>query len=77
MDFLVADGVLAVEAKATANVHRDHLAGLRGLVRDHPRSRQRIVVCLEPKPRRTEDGIDILPARVFAERLWADRLLPA
>jgi len=77
VDFLVADGALAVEAKATANVHRDHLAGLRELARDHPRTRRRVVVCLEPRPRRTEDGIDILPARVFAERLWADRLLPA
>lgn len=76
VDFVVADGSLAVEAKATGNVHRDHLAGLRELARDHPRTRRRVVVCLEPRPRRTEDGIDILPARLFAERLWADRLLP-
>jgi hypothetical protein len=30
---------------------------------------QRVVVCLEPKARRTEDGILILPAREFCARL--------
>jgi hypothetical protein len=32
-------------------------------------------VSLDPRVRRTEGGIEILPARVFAERLWADDLL--
>jgi hypothetical protein len=27
-------------------------------------------VCLEPRARRTSDGIEILPARTFARRLW-------
>ena len=74
VDFVIDDVDLAIEAKATATVHRDHLVGLRELARDHPRVGRRIVVCLEPRPRRTEDGIDILPAQVFAERLWADAL---
>ena len=75
MDFVVNDVEYAIEAKATANVHRAHLVGLRELARDHPRVKRRIVVCREPKPRRTEDGIDVLPAKTFAERLWADRLV--
>ena len=37
--------------------------------------RRAIVVSLEPTPRRTSDGIDILPARTFCERLWGDDLL--
>ncbi len=34
-----------------------------------------MIVCLEPRPRRTEDGIDILPAHTFAHRLWEGSLL--
>ena len=41
---------------------------------DHPGVGRRIVVCLEPRPRRTEDGIDILPAEVFVHRLWEGEL---
>jgi predicted AAA+ superfamily ATPase len=71
VDFVVNDMQVAIEAKATAKVTSDHLTGLRELVQDHPRLRQRVVVCLEPRSRRTEDGIVILPAREFCERLNA------
>jgi len=33
-------------------------------------ARRRIVVALEPKPRKTADGIEILPWRIFLEELW-------
>ncbi|MBI2162267.1 MAG: ATP-binding protein [Candidatus Rokubacteria bacterium] len=74
VDFIVNDMQLAIEAKATAKVTADHLKGLRSLVQDHPRIKQRVVVCLEPKGRRTEDGILILPAGDFIERLGAGDL---
>ena len=69
VDFVIGDMRLAIEAKATANVTRKHLKGLRTLAEEHPGVR-RIVVCLEPRPRRTDDGIDIVPATDFAHRLW-------
>jgi hypothetical protein len=37
---------------------------------------RRIIVCREPKAAHV-DGIDILPAREFVERLWNDELLDA
>ena len=74
VDFIVNDMQLAIEAKATAKVTADHLKGLRSLVQDHPRIKQRVVVCLEPKSRRTEDGILILPPGDFAKRLGAGDL---
>jgi len=67
----VNDLEVAVEAKGTEKVTADHLRGLRELVRDHPRTGRRIVVCLEPRPRRTEDGIDVLPAAEFCRQLAA------
>jgi len=74
VDFLIGDGRLAVEAKAARVVTRSHLRGLRTLAREHPDVGRRVVVCLEPRPRRTEDGIDILPATAFARLLWEDGL---
>ena len=70
VDFILGDMDIAVEAKSSARVTRNHLKGLRTLADEHPDVRRRIVVCLEPRARRTEDGIDILPATMFARRLW-------
>ena len=70
VDFVLGDMQVAVEAKASARITRDHLPGLRTLVQEHPGVRQRIVVCLEPRARRTDDGIDVLPATEFIRRLW-------
>lgn len=75
VDFSVGSMDAAIEAKASPKVTMDHLKGLRSLVQDHPKVKRRIVVSLEPKARKTEDGIEILPAREFARRLWADALV--
>lgn len=68
VDFIVGPMAVAVEAKATARVTSDHLKGLRHLHADHPRTR-RLLVCLEPRRRRTDDGIEILPVTAFVEAL--------
>lgn len=68
VDFIVGHMALAIEAKATARITSDHLNGLRQLREDHPAVR-RVVVCLEPKRRRTPDGIEILPVQAFIEDL--------
>ena len=74
VDFIVGDMEVAIEAKSSPNITSDHLKGLRSLVADHPRVRRRIVVCREPRPRRTQDGIEILPAGAFVRRLWGGEL---
>ncbi len=74
VDFIVNDLEVAIEAKGTANVTADHLRGLRELRRDQPRIGRRIVVSLEPRARRTDDGIDVLPAAAFCQRLSAGDL---
>lgn len=75
VDFVVDDVRVAIEAKATAKVTSDHLKGLRALREDHPRAGRRIVVCLEPKRRRTEDGIEILDISSFLKELDAGKLV--
>jgi predicted AAA+ superfamily ATPase len=74
VDFIVNDMTIAIEAKGTSNVTADHLRGLRELRRDHPRVGRRVVVCLEPRARRTEDGIDVLPAAAFCGQLAVGEL---
>ncbi|MGZ8464135.1 MAG: ATP-binding protein [Candidatus Binatia bacterium] len=69
VDFIINDMELAIEAKATAKINADHLRGLRALKVDQPRVKQQIIVCLERTSRRTEDGIWILPATEFCDRL--------
>ena len=75
VDFVLGDMRLAVEAKASARIVRGHLKGLRSLAEDHPDAGRRVVVCLEPRAKRTEDGIDILPASAFVVRLWRGDLV--
>jgi hypothetical protein len=70
---IVIDEVQKVPALLDAYV-ADYLKGLRHLAWDHPRVGRRVVVCLEPKARRTDDGIEILPAATFIRRLWAGEL---
>jgi predicted AAA+ superfamily ATPase len=74
VDLVVGQMTVAIEAKATAKVTVDHLRGLRQLAADHPRVGRRIVVSLELRGRRTDDGIEILPAREFARQLWAGEI---
>jgi predicted AAA+ superfamily ATPase len=74
VDFIIGDMEVAVEAKATNKVRSDHLKGLRQLSVDHPDVGKRIVVCLEPRARRTEDGIRVLPAARFIKELNSGEL---
>lgn len=75
VDFVIDDFRIAIEAKSSARVNDGHLRALREIRRDHTRVKRRIVVSLDTRARRTEDGIEILPARTFAERLWDNDLI--
>lgn len=75
VDFVLGDMQLAIEAKSSERVTRDHLNGLRNLVEDHRRVGRRIVVCREPRARSTDDGIEVLPAAAFVQRLWGGDLM--
>lgn len=69
VDFILGDLDAAVECKGATRVHGPDLAGLRALAEER-KVRRRIVVCAEKEPR-TIEGIEILPWRVFLDRLWA------
>ncbi len=75
VDFIVNDMELAIEAKSSPRIHSDHLRGLREIIKDHPTLKRRVVVSLEERARKTEDGIEILPYSVFMKQLWAGGII--
>jgi uncharacterized protein len=70
VDFLINHIDCAIECKATQKVYGDHLKGLRQLGIEYPEVKRRIVVSLDQKNRRTEDGIDIIYYKEFIRLLW-------
>jgi len=70
VDFILGNMAVGIEAKAASKISADHLKGLRHLREDHPRVR-RIVVCLEPKRRVTDDGIEVWPVSTFVAEVGA------
>lgn len=75
VDFILGDMDTAIEVKTTARVRADHCTGLVHLARDYPEVRQRLVVCLEDRPRRLETGILALPVAEFLSRLWGGAIV--
>ena len=75
VDFLVDNLSLAVEAKSSENISSQHLRGLRSIAVEYPEIDQRVIVCRERRARITDDGILILPAERFVERLWSGDLI--
>lgn len=71
VDFIVGKMETAIEVKASSRIQSDHLKGLREVFKDYAKLKNRIVICFEKQPRKTSDGIEILPYRTFIERLWS------
>ncbi len=74
VDFIINDMEVAIEAKASQKITDNRLKGLRQLRKDHPEIKRSIVVCCEEKPRRTADGIEVLPAKTFVQLLWNNEI---
>jgi uncharacterized protein len=74
VDFIVGGAEIAIEVKSSSRVGTHHLKGLVRFREDHPAVQRRILVCLEPKRRLTQDGIEILPVMQFLHQLWNDEI---
>ena len=68
VDFLVDDAV-AIEVKAKSRVSFRDCKGLLALAEEVP-LRRKLVVCHEPRRRRDDNGVEILPVREFLDALW-------
>lgn len=74
VDFILGGGDVAVEVKGTPLARTEHMKGLRAFREDHG-ARRAILVTLDKEPRKTEDGIEVLPWKVFLEWLWDGDLI--
>ena len=74
VDFIMGDHEVAVEVKGADQARPKHLKGLRNF-REEYKTRHSLLVSLDEKPRKTEDGIEILPWRIFLEKLWSDQII--
>ena len=68
VDLLVGDAV-AIEVKAKSRVSARDYDGLRALAEEVPLER-RLVVCHEPRRRRDDHGVEIVPVHEFRHELW-------
>ena len=73
VDFLVDDRI-AIEVKATKRVSPGDMKSLR-IIAEELNLQRRLLVCHEPYPRQTEDGIEIMPITEFCKQVWEGELL--
>lgn len=74
VDFVLGDNEVVIEVKSASLVDDRHLKGLRAFREEHV-TRRSLVVSLDSEPRRTADGIDILPWRDFLAKLWGGGIM--
>lgn len=73
-DFILNDHEIAIEVKSASSIRNRHLKGIRAFKEEFS-AKHFIVVSMEAQPRRTADGIDILPWHIFLERLWKGQIV--
>jgi len=72
VDFLVHENI-AIEVKTKESPSDNDFKGLRALAEDI-KLKRKIFLCKTPHRRKTADGIEIMPVRVFLEQLWSGDL---
>lgn len=72
VDVILGDQV-AIEVKAASMVQDKHLKGLRAL-QEEGLMRRLVCVSCDPDPRKTSDGIEIMPWQHFLTELWAGKI---
>ncbi len=69
VDFVLGDAEIAIEVKLSNHVRTSDLKGLRAFSEEHPQAKC-YVVSFDMEKRVLENGITILPWRIFSEYLW-------
>ena len=73
VDFVLSDGEVAIEVKGSSNVSPRDLRPIRAFVEEYC-PRKAIVVCNESEPR-IVDQVEIIPWRIFLQKLWGGDIL--
>ncbi len=76
VDFIIYENlkkITAIEVKSNTNPSAKDFKGLLALNEDFQLERK-IIVCNCNEPRKTKDGIEVLPISVFLTELWAGKI---
>jgi uncharacterized protein len=73
VDIVLEDRV-AIEVKSTQLASQKHLKGLRAL-KEEKLQQAYILVSLDPISRKTDDGIQIFPWKIFLKNLWDGKVI--
>lgn len=73
VDLVIGDAI-AIEIKATSLVSDKHFKGLKALQEEGIHKRY-IVVSTDPNWRKTENGIEVFPWRLFLQQLWQGEII--
>lgn len=68
VDAVLGEGEVAIEFKSCKEVQTRHLTGLKAFKEEHPQARL-IIVSLDQVPR-VLNGVGVLPATDFLQKLW-------
>ena len=77
VDFLIysdVKNIVAIEVKAGANPSKKDFKGLLAL-EEEVALKRKIVVCTADTPRKTADGVELLPIEEFLKKLWAGKII--
>ena len=70
VDFILGPGAVAIEAKGKSKITSGDIRGLVNFKKDFPEVQSLIIVCLEKRMRKTDEGIYIVPYQEFTTLLW-------
>jgi uncharacterized protein len=70
VDFILGPGTVAIEAKGKSKITSGDIRGLVNFKKDFPEAQSLIIVCLEKRMRKTDEGIYIVPYQEFITLLW-------
>ncbi len=71
---LILDSTVAIEVKAAESISSKHLKGLRALMEEKIFKRY-ICIYTGEAPMQSEDGIELLPWRMFLSQLWSGEIV--
>jgi uncharacterized protein len=74
VDFILGDHQIALEVKGTNFTQSHHLKGLLAFGEEY-RTKRRILVSCDPKPRLVGDHIEIIPWNIFLDDLWSGKII--
>lgn len=73
VDMVLGQNDVAIEIKSTAQARDRHMKGLRAFKEEY--KTRCLLVTMDPRERKTSDGILILPWKTFLERLWSNEII--